>query len=325
MSLLVRIFSLIHAASFAILDSTGGTLRESLKYSSVERVTMVDLDAKVIELSRKYLASYSNCTGFGTPSCFDDPRADLYAEDFFEWFEKHIGHDICDTRREKAGMLYDVIILDLLDPESLPEGAAFAEYLYSEKFFRRISCTLTDRGVLVSNFGEGPEAPFMGGPEAGLQHELFKERAAMFYDKAEKIRNLSRNFHHTRVYDTAVPSYRADWAFAIGMVPRLPGSKLSQADIKENVANFDASTSVINRKLKERMLVGASTKYYEGSIHHGFQYPRSDWKGVFCFHNREDCKDPLSMFRKMDSYDRSCWHPVFDNIRTDIAESLETS
>ena len=41
----------------------GGTLRESLKWKSVETVTMVEIDKEVISASRKYLPSYSNCTG----------------------------------------------------------------------------------------------------------------------------------------------------------------------------------------------------------------------------------------------------------------------
>ena len=46
---------------------------------------------------------------------------------------------------------------------------------------------------------------------------VFMERTAMFSDKIEKIRNLSRNFENTRVYDSAIPSYRASWAFALGI------------------------------------------------------------------------------------------------------------
>ncbi len=51
---------------------------------------MVELDGDVIKASRKYLPSYSNCTGFGTPSCFDDKRVELYTEDFIKWFDDHI-------------------------------------------------------------------------------------------------------------------------------------------------------------------------------------------------------------------------------------------
>lgn len=299
---------------------TGGTLRESLKYSSVERVTMVDLDAKVIEVSRKYLPSYSNCTGFGTQSCFDDPRTDVYAEDFFKWFEKHLGNDICDTRKEKSAMLYDVIILDLLDPEALPDEVWWAEYLYSEAFFKRIACTLHDDGVLVSNFGEAPEAPFVGGPVGFRQDVFFKERTEIFMDKIEKIRNLSANFKNTRVYDAAIPSYRANWAFALGVGPRLDGSKKKTSH--QGLNDFEGSPALVNRKLKERLLPGASTKYYKGHVHHGFQYPTADWKGVYCVVEGGVCEDPKKAFASFDKHERALWHPVMDTIRSELTATL---
>lgn len=298
---------------------TGGTLRESLKYASVERVTMVDLDAKVIEVSRNYLPSYSNCTGFGTLSCFDDPRSDVYAEDFFKWFEHHIGHDICDTRKEKSSLLYDVIILDLLDPEALPDGVAWAEYLYSEEFFQRIACTLNEDGVLVSNFGEAPENPFASGPVEGRQDLYFKERTQMFYDKIEKIQNLSRNFMYTRVYDVAVPSYRANWAFALGLTPRLDGNMDPDKTSDQGLNDFEGSPSLINHKLKKQFLPKASTKFYQGHIQHGLQYPTADWKGVYCLIEGDFCAHPKKAFAKLDKPERAVWNPVIDTIRSEIA------
>jgi spermidine synthase len=85
---------------FFIFVCVGGSLRESLKWASVEKVVMVELDAAVIKASREYLPSYSNCTGFGTPSCFDDERVELYTEDFIKWFDDHIGNDICQRASE---------------------------------------------------------------------------------------------------------------------------------------------------------------------------------------------------------------------------------
>merc|ERR1719420_250747 len=60
----------------------GGALREVLKYKSVKKVIMVERDASVIEASREHLPSSSTCTGYGTSSCFDDPRVTLINSDF---------------------------------------------------------------------------------------------------------------------------------------------------------------------------------------------------------------------------------------------------
>jgi spermidine synthase len=285
---------------------------------------MVDLDAKVIELSRRYLPSYSNCTAFGTPSCFDDPRADVFAQDFFEWFDENMGADICDKRSEKSNLLYDVIVLDLLDPEALPLNAPFAKYLYSEEFFQKISCALSNQGVLVSNFGEAPESPFDSGPVEPVLHPMFKKRIAMFQEKLVHIRNLSKNFHHTRVYDASVPSYRASWSFVIGMVPRIGSASLTEQQIHQGLEDFDGSAKDIDHKLKESMIPGSMMKIYSGAVHNRFKYPNGDWKGVWCANveRREVCKDPMKLFQTMDATEQQLWHPLVDSIREQLPVSI---
>lgn len=285
---------------------------------------MVDLDAKVIELSRKYLPSYSNCTGYGTPSCFDDPRADVYAQDFFKWFDEHLGSDICDNRDQKGNLLYDVIILDLLDPEELPPDAPFAKHLYSDEFFKKISCSLTSQGVLVSNFGEAPEAPFDGGPPLpdDKKHPQSMERISMFENKLDRIQTLSKKFHFTRVYDATVPSYRANWAFVLGMVPRVSSGDLTESQIRQGRDAFDGSPKSINKKLKDQLLPGAVMEIYSGSVHHGFQYPTGDWLGVWCLKHLQDCKTPLKFFEGMDSDAKTIWHPLVDSIRDEVSVTV---
>jgi spermidine synthase len=285
---------------FFIFVCVGGTLRESLKWASVEKVVMVELDAAVIKASREYLPSYSNCTGFGTPSCFDDERVELYTEDFIKWFDDHIGNDICQRASEKQGLLFDVIILDLLDTETLPEGEAWAEHLYSDLFFQRISCAVNRWGVVVTNFGEAPEGPFRSGPP-GIDSPSDIARAEMFHRKIKQIQTMSKFFHNTRVYDTAVPSYRANWAFAIGMVPRLDGED-EDADFErdtftfgnQGINDFDGKPARVNLKIRRGLLPNARIEYYDGAVQHGFQYPTGDWAGVYCLfpENKQICDLP---------------------------------
>jgi spermidine synthase len=280
--------SLISHLFFSFI-CVGGTLRESLKWASVEKVVMVELDADVIKASREYLPSYSNCTGFGTPSCFDDERVELYTEDFIKWFDDHIGNDICQKASEKKDLLFDVIILDLLDTEALPEGEAWAKHLYSDLFFQRISCAVNRWGVVVTNFGEAPEGPFRSGPKRP-DNPADIARAEMFHRKIKQIQTMSKFFHNTRVYDTSIPSYRANWAFAIGMVPRLDDEEDNDAferDIytfgNQGINDFDGKPARVNLKLRRGLLPNARTKYYDGAVQHGFQYPTGDWAGVYCF------------------------------------------
>lgn len=289
--------------SDALFLCPGGTLRETLKWKSVEEAVMVDLDAQVVESSREFLPTYNNCTGFGTANCFDDPRVKLYTTDFFKWFDDHIGSDICEKREKKQDLLFDVIILDLLDTEELPEGQAWAQYLYSKLFFERIACTATDLGVVVSNFGEAPESPFepdlvdivypdtaMDVPQEGLS------RSKMFLRKIEQLRSFSYHFNDFRVFDAYVPAFRAPWAFAMGIVPRF--SKEPDEKKKIGISYFDGTPVQIQHKLRQGLISKGHMEHYSGSVQQMYKQPYADWDGVFCDHSafKELCSFHLRFF-----------------------------
>lgn len=104
----------------------GGCLREVARHP-VSSITMVDLDRKVIDLSKQYLPSLS-------AGAFDDPRLDLVIDDGKAFVE-------ATDRR------FDVIIVDSTDP--VGPGAA----LYSPEFYAGCRKCLTDGGVLVTQNG----------------------------------------------------------------------------------------------------------------------------------------------------------------------------
>ena len=109
----------------------GATLRETLVHPTVERVTMVDLDKRVVELARLHLPTHSR-------GAFDDPKTRLLHEDARGYLE----------RTEDS---YDVMILDLVDP--LEEGAAYT--LYTREFYQIALGRLNPNGVLVTQSGPG--------------------------------------------------------------------------------------------------------------------------------------------------------------------------
>ena len=55
----------------------GGTVREFLKYKSVEKITIVEIDEKVVEACKLHLPNIA--------SAFDDKRLDLRIEDGIEF------------------------------------------------------------------------------------------------------------------------------------------------------------------------------------------------------------------------------------------------
>ncbi len=104
----------------------GGALREVLRHP-VRRVTMVDIDGDVIDLSRKYLPNL----GAGA---FDDPRARVLVGDGLQF--------VADTQER-----YDVIIVDSTDPVGPGEG------LFTRAFYARCAAILTERGIVITQNG----------------------------------------------------------------------------------------------------------------------------------------------------------------------------
>ncbi|UTW62572.1 polyamine aminopropyltransferase [bacterium SCSIO 12741] len=107
----------------------GGTVREVLRYSDVEQVTMVEIDANVVEASKEHLPNIA--------ASFDDPRLNLIIGDGIEFL----------NQAEDA--TYDLILVDGSDPVGPAEG------LFSPEFYRNAHRALKSDGLLVAQ-GESP-------------------------------------------------------------------------------------------------------------------------------------------------------------------------
>jgi spermidine synthase len=143
---------LAHGAAKRVLivgGGDGGMAREVLKHSSVEHVTMVEIDAGVVEFSKTYLPNLSQ-------GAFDDPRLNLVIAD---------GADFV----RQAGEPFDVAIIDSTDP--IGPG----EVLFTDTFYGFAKRRLTEGGVLVTQNG----VPFMQGEELTNTMRAFK---ALFAD-----------------------------------------------------------------------------------------------------------------------------------------------
>ncbi|MDA3859270.1 MAG: polyamine aminopropyltransferase [Roseovarius sp.] len=127
----------------------GGIAREVLRHRSVSHITMVEIDAGVVEFSKQYLPMLSQ-------GAFDDPRLELVIAD---------GSDF--IRSTKGG--YDVIIVDSTDP--IGPG----EVLFTETFYGQAKRALTSDGILVTQNG----VPFLQGEEL---HNTMRAFKALFVD-----------------------------------------------------------------------------------------------------------------------------------------------
>lgn len=129
---LVHVAAMAHSgprSALVIGGGDGGSARELLKHRGMERVVVVELDAKVVEIARSYLQSVHQ-------GAFDDPRLELRIGDGLEY-----------ARAGAEGERFDLIVLDLTDPV----GPAAA--LYTETFFAACKALLRPGGGLSLHLG----------------------------------------------------------------------------------------------------------------------------------------------------------------------------
>ncbi|MFH1958369.1 MAG: spermidine synthase [bacterium] len=107
----------------------GATLREVLRWRSVKKVMMVDIDRETVDFCKKYLKEWHR-------NSFSDPRAEVVYEDAFNFVEK-------------SSEKWDAVIMDLTCP--LRGGPAYK--LYSMEFLGIIKKHLLPDGVLCSQAG----------------------------------------------------------------------------------------------------------------------------------------------------------------------------
>jgi spermidine synthase len=101
----------------------GGCIREVLKHPSVKKAVLVEIDDRVVEVSKQFLPTISQG--------LDDPRVEVKIEDGINYVK--------ETKNE-----YDVIIVDSTDPEG------FSLTLFSDEFYKAIYSCLKEDGLFVS-------------------------------------------------------------------------------------------------------------------------------------------------------------------------------
>jgi spermidine synthase len=107
----------------------GGVVRDLLTTHSkqIEKVTMVEIDQMVIDVSKKFFPKVS--------SHLEDPRLDLKVEDALKYI---------DSASDKS---FDLVICDSTDP------VGFAAGLIEVDFYKKIKRVLTEDGIFVAQSG----------------------------------------------------------------------------------------------------------------------------------------------------------------------------
>lgn len=108
----------------------GGVVREFTKHADIERIDLVEIDERVIEVSKIY---FPDCT-----SGLSDPRVRVLPEDGFAFIKR--------AKKE-----YDIIVVDSTDPVD------FASGLFTDEFYQDVYNALTDEGIMMNQ----TENPFL--------------------------------------------------------------------------------------------------------------------------------------------------------------------
>ncbi len=124
----------------------GGTVRELARYKTIEHIDMVEIDERVVEVSKEFLQQ--------TACSLDDPRVNIVYDDGLRFVR----------RKENC---YDLIIVDSTDPFGPGEG------LFTSEFYGNCFNALTENGILVNQH----ESPYYADDAKAMQraHKRIKE------------------------------------------------------------------------------------------------------------------------------------------------------
>jgi spermidine synthase len=150
---LVHVPAVLHGSPRSVLVLGGGdgcTIREVLKWNSVERVVLVDIDEEVVRACEEFLPELHQ-------GAFQDPRLKCFFEDGLKFIDK------CSEK-------FDLIISDLTDP--LEDGPSF--FLFTEEFFRKVKTLLNLGGIFVT------QAASVSLPEEPLHPRIVKTLSKVY-------------------------------------------------------------------------------------------------------------------------------------------------
>lgn len=159
----------------------GLALREILKYTAVEEVTLVDLDPDMTRLSERFppLARLNN-------NSFRDPRVRVVNEDAMSWLERDARSS--EATPSSSNAPFDAAVVDFPDPNTFALGK-----LYTTRFYRVLKSRLAP-GAAISVQSTSP---------------LFARNSFWCI-----MRTLEASGLAVRPYYTAVPSFGV-WGFAL--------------------------------------------------------------------------------------------------------------
>lgn len=261
--------AIVHPAMFAHPDpknvfivggGEGSILCEVLKHKTVESATMIELDPMLIEISRKYLPAFSNCSDFEgrAENCFDDSLVTILHEDGIEWFVDRYGPEPSKERVDPI----DVIVIDVLYPE---DSTTRSDKVYRDaNFWSSLMKSLSDEGILAIVVGK---APNIHDPKPDIG--VYKHREALF-NILEGLPEVAAMF----VYEEAHSGFEEPHSF---LTVCKSATCRSRWYAESDAVDFQVYERIVRTKSKERALV-----HFDGSTQRSYQVPPKAWETVYC-------------------------------------------
>ena len=168
-----------NASVLVIGGGDGGIVRESLKHDFVTSVTMVEIDRRVVDLAREYLAVNGD---------YDDPRVTLIIDNAANFVSQAL----------QDGKRYDLIVLDLTEPVG-PSSC-----LFTEKFLTEVVGLVSETGVILDS-----DSIYLSKAGGDFLQEVSGDG-----DNLMTVMQRTRLLPHIDVYHTNIPLYPgADFGF----------------------------------------------------------------------------------------------------------------
>jgi|UPI0005819BA1 spermidine synthase len=246
----------------------GATLREILKHDTIEEVVMVEIDSGIVAVCKAHLPEWNFCGDIvgSTASCFDDPRAKVYFEDAISWFVSRY----VDQEEIAVGNLFDVIIMDVLDPDSVVE---FSDFVYrNNDLVAAFSIALGENGILVAQTGK--ESAYSDPPQE------FSDQGQLSYFVKSLVHY---KFESIQEYSESHGGFEAPWTFLVAM-----------KNAKSRGGWLTTNEAEINLEIRKRIRPSNSglpaLLFFDGSTMMEYQFPSRVTEEQFCRSKLEACE-----------------------------------
>eukprot|EP00526_Cylindrotheca_closterium_P007644 CAMPEP_0113658434 /NCGR_PEP_ID=MMETSP0017_2-20120614/31715_1 /TAXON_ID=2856 /ORGANISM="Cylindrotheca closterium" /LENGTH=659 /DNA_ID=CAMNT_0000572703 /DNA_START=80 /DNA_END=2055 /DNA_ORIENTATION=- /assembly_acc=CAM_ASM_000147 len=257
--------ALVHPAMFAhaspknvaiVGGAEGATLREVLKHTTVESVTMVEIDQQLMDLAKEYLPQMSDCSNLDgrADNCFDDELLNLQVENAKDWF-------LADEAETNKNL--DVVIIDAIEPEM---SSAISKDLYEEpQLWKTILDSLTEEGILAIQIGY---APTISDPKPDVGYNAPRE---ILFQTLENLPSVQAMF----VYEDSHVGFLVPKSFLIVCKSNSCRERFYAApeDLNMEIAKRIVSSSDNNNK---------ALQYYDGVTQIYYQVAPKAWETIYC-------------------------------------------